>query len=330
MKRILVSVWLLAVVVAIATADTVTGVVERISGASVTLAKGGTFNRHPNVAVKLPSLADGSWSDIKVGDQVELESDGQGRVYRLWIKTRASAGRFEQSLYDLHSVSGGFKEQPSQASISGRTFARAGLHEVYNHESKDVVYRLDQPYDELSVWVGYDDEYAFELRGQIRITIKVDDEVAYTSEPFSRGDKAEHVVIPLTGANSITFITTHVGVEGGRSVFGDPVLSRLPKQGLRLLTPQDKATVTERTDLSWQKAPGATGYLLELQCVTLSNPGDADRAERFISKRLSSQETSFSFDPARMPRGTWRWRVHALSVRGFLAELKDWRTFVSK
>jgi len=72
----------------------------------------------------------------------------------------------------------------------------------------------------------------------------------------------------------------------------------------------------------------ATGYLLELQCENLRNGKDADNPNRFVVMPLSSKTLIYNFQADKMPKGKWRWRVHALSQTAFLGQMDTWRTFI--
>ena len=146
------------------------------------------------------------------------------------------------------------------------------------------------------------------------------------------GDPAVRISVPIRGYSGVT-----VGVTGRKAyrstptaVWADPVLVKLPPTVPVAVAPGLNERVSGSTPLVWKGVDGASGYLLELQCERLNSAGDAMDKSRFLAVPLSAGTTVYTFNADALPRGRWRWRVHALSSTGFLGQMDGWRAFVSE
>ena len=110
---------------------------------------------------------------------------------------------------------------------------------------------------------------------------------------------------------------------------GEPTLRILPTLVPTTVSPAMGEHVSGVTPLVWRSITTAKAYLLELQCYEVSDENDVSRPDRFTAVIIPSDQIDYKFDCQKLPRGKWRWRVHALGATGFLGESGTWMKFVS-
>ena len=329
--------------------------VERIDARTVTLRGHQPLNLIDSTLILLQNGGRGKWSDLRegakvkvrvVGRQVErmdlygfVPMDGLGARKHATVKavppTSQSSQRehVEKSLFDLKPVTGGAED--NEGTSHGRTFRHsAKLHlndaqgrgtGLLGYDTK-VVYRLDESYDQLDLWLGPVDND--NEASDFEVIVRGDDENIYRHR-FSPSDRAEHVTIDVSGRQGVA-ITGHSfnGDKNPVTIIGDPLLVRGGTRGAVVpLSPALNERVSRRTPLVWRGMDGASGYLLEIQCYASSST-EAGSTDRFVAKLLPGDATTYDFDAPNLPKGKWRWRVSALAPDGsFLGEAKEWSLF---
>lgn len=320
---------LLLVASPIAAQTTLTGVVERVTPESVTLSSGQAYRRSPAATVTLAGDKEGRWASLQAGDRVRLAVNSQNRVLSVTVTGRLVTKRIERSLTELQPVEGAWKTN-KDVTIAGRLFEAAGIMNTENNAGGKAVFPNRERYDLLEAWIG--------TRGgspeSNQFAVLGDGEVLYTSPVLRPDDPAVKISIPISGYGAVTLVARAPrNVDNNyydTAVWADPVLVKLPSAVPALVSPGLNERVSGSTPLVWKGVDGARGYLLELQCERLNSAGDAKDKNRFLAVPLPAGTTVYTFNADALPRGKWRWRVHALSSTGFLGQMDGWRSFVSE
>lgn len=215
---------------------------------------------------------------------------------------------------------GDYDYDSSTISIAGIPF------DGYGKLDDDIVTLDIRGWDRFEALLGINDagyiegctqSILFEVDGVEVDTVRVD---------FS--EKAKPIQIPLMGKKSLTMKRLGCGLI----VLALPKISKgQPKppptaQIPILLSPENEDRVDMNAQLVWKQVRGASGYLIELQNVKLSDVSDEKNGKRFIVTQVAANQTTFNLEKG-MPKGDWRWRVHALSRDGILGEMADWSRF---
>jgi len=158
-----------------------------------------------------------------------------------------------------------------------------------------------------------------------------DDKRLFVTRGQTREDAPVHIRLALKGVKKLKLKFHKQGEVGWENIWwGNARLEKAQSTVPIVTAPEANALVSETTSLTWQPVDKATGYLLELQCERLSNARDEMSDKRSVDIRLPAATTSYDFDPKALPKGRWRWRVHALNETGFLGYMNTWQEIVSK
>jgi hypothetical protein len=337
MRKVLLVMFWFAVVSA-AFARQISGTIQRVTAQGIAIESAGAFTRSNTVRIIGLDGNPATWSSLKVGDWVQVTLDSSKRVVEVRVMEPVRE-RTEKSLLDLKpaSVSGpsDHYDVKTTETIGGRTFTNASASDGWGGSGPftQIVYRLPDHVDLFEAWLGNADSTNHDKGASIRFEIRGDDETLYTTKDFEPGSRGEHVSIPLAGRKSLTIIITRVNPAReswyGIGVIGDPLLITLPSGLPSLVSPTANEQVRAGTPLVWRSVDGATGYLLELQCIQVTNLQDADRDDLFLVRRLPAGTNVFSLAD-NLPKGKWRWRVSSLAKGRILGETKEWQGFTIK
>ncbi|MDQ3814362.1 MAG: NPCBM/NEW2 domain-containing protein, partial [Armatimonadota bacterium] len=193
-----------------------------------------------------------------------------------------------------------------------------------------VVFSNREGFDLFEAWIGF--KGGGERRGKIRFGVQGDGEPLFESPWMEEKDKPIKVSVSIKGYTGIRLTATVEGADCCRNiaVFANPVFVKLPPTIPLVVSPSLNEKIAQDTPLAWRKVGGATGYLLELQCVSLKDANDEADENRFLALRFPAETTLYNFNVNKMPKGKWRWRVHALDRTGFLGQMDEWRPFSSE
>lgn len=224
-----------------------------------------------------------------------------------------------QPLIEIKTVQGKAIEIKNQP-INGQVFERA----VFVFDK--TVFQNTDNYDLLQAWIGKEGG-----GGQSIVTFHVlgDGKELYRSPKMRRDDPAINIRVPIHGYTGITLYAEgeRESATWSEAAWADAVVIKLPTTVPVVVSPGLNEIIEQTTPLAWRPVTGATGYLLELQSTILADPNDENDANRFVAIRLPAETNVYNFDTNKMPKGRWRWRVHALSRQGFLGEMIGWRMF---
>lgn len=276
----------------------------------------------------LPGERVGSWNDLSPGDKVRVSFNDKRQVISVVLLAKLVAQRLEQPLIqsdDRGEISWAIKpvgHEPNlerDFAIGGRVFPKAMI------TAARAVFPNYGDYDILDVWGGAR-PYAEDKSGIIRIL--ADGQEIYRSPRITRQSQAIHIVLPIKGYSGITF--EELTDDDVEPAWGNPTFIKLPPTIPDVVSPRTDERITQITPFLWKPVENATGYLVEMQALSLADAGDENDVNRYVLLRLPVETTIYNFDPNKMPKGKWRWRVHALSKTGFLGEMDEWRTFSSQ
>lgn len=313
--------------------NTVNGLIARVTQNGVQLKDGMSYRWADNFTTTLANGNDGGWADLQTDDVVRLGLNGQNRVTSVVVTGRNTGQRVERSLTELKPVEGDWKVEQN-VTIAGRVFEVAGTMSVdkdFNPTTitRRIVFSNPGGYDLLEVWIGFRGGRG---KGKNKFSIRGDGDTLFTSEWMEQRDQPVKVSVAIKGYTGISLIASGDEEVGyyDTAVWANPVLVKMPASVPNIVSPSMNARITRNTPLVWEAVDGATGYLLELQAVSLNNTNDANSENRFLLLRLPADTTVYNFNVNQMPRGKWRWRVHSLNDTGFLGEMTDWKLFTAQ
>ena len=307
---------------------TVNGIIDRITPNGIALSSGQTYTKSDNVAVTLPGERAGQWQDLEPGDKVRISFNSKKQAVEVTLLTKLVTQRLDYPLvisddggeldWNIKYINGDADIRKDYA-IGGRAFPKAF------RVSDRAVFPNYEDCNLLDVWISAtdsDDDRAGVCR------ILGDGEEIYRSPSMTMQSRAIHVVLPIKGYSGITFekLSGNINTIG----FGNPTFIKLPSSVPNVVSPRTDERVTQITPFLWKPVENATGYLLEMQNLSLADAGDENDVNRYLLLRLPAETTVYNFDANKMPKGKWRWRVHALSKTGFLGEMDEWRSFSSQ
>lgn len=310
---------------------TANGVIDRLTDKGIALSSGQAYTKTDGVTVTLPGERVGSWNDLSAGDKVRVSFNDKRQVVGVALLTKLVTQRVEQPLIEsddrnnvnwiIAPINGGAK-LVSNAAISGRAFPKA----FWNMDSEPIFPNYAD-YDVLDVWIGVSANWGGRRNHGI-CRILGDGEEIYRTPLLSDQDQAIHVIVPIKGFSGIKFDL--ISDENAIANWGNPIFIKLPSTIPNVVSPRTDERVTQITPFLWKPVENATGYLVEMQAVSLVDGGDENDVNRYVLLRLPAETTVYNFDANKMPKGKWRWRVHALNKTGFLGEMEGWRTFSSQ
>jgi len=305
------------------------GIIQNTGTDTLQLVSGASYRRASNVNVTLLGDQKGDWVDLQPGDKVRFTLNAKDQVLSLQVLARIILQRQETPLSRFVPVEGGW-QTATNVIVHGRVFDHACVMNRRSH----AIFVNNGDYDLLEAWIGKraasdTDEARFY---GITFFVYGDGQELYRSVKMVPTDPAVKISVPIKGYHTITLVAQSAPTVflDYTAVWGDPVLVKLPTRLPTLLAPPMNAALLQNTTLSWSAVRDAAGYLLELQCLQLADPADADNPNRFLVVKLPAQTTTYDFDISKMPKGRWQWRVHALSETGFLGRMNDWSSFQIK
>lgn len=303
------------------------GVIRKATYDSVQMVSGDSLRRAPKVSVTLLGGRSGLWTDLNSGDRVRYILSVKRLVLSIVVTGKVVLERDATPLAAVAPVEGHWSLE-NNAIIHGRVFENACVM----HRVAHAVFTNTEGYDLFEAWVGK--RSGTDPRRELGIVFLVqgDGEEIYQSPKMKAGDPPLKISVPIKNYKTITLRTrsTPSPFADLTAIWADPVLVKLPTRLALPIAPPMNARIVQNTMLLWRPVSDAKGYLLELQCVALDSPSDADSPNRFLTLQLPPQTTSYDFDITRMPKGKWQWRVHALSDTGFLDHTDDWSLFYAK
>jgi hypothetical protein len=328
MKRFPLLIALLCLnVLSVEAQSTVNGVIAAVSQSQVQLRGGGTFVWAANATVTLADGRRSTWANLRADDAVRLTLNGQNQISALAVAGRSIGQREERLLLDVRPVQG-FYDRDNETTVNGQVVTRA----LYGgNGTKTVVYSNAEGYDllEATIGVGGNSQSA----ATAVFTVLGDGREIFRSPVMRHNSPPVRISVPIRGYSGVTLQTEASYGQyccGVYALWANPVFVKQPPTIPVVVSPGVNARVSRSTPFVWEAVEGATGYLLELQAITLASVADADHASRFLLLRLPPETTLYTFDPAVMPKGTWRWRVHALSSTDLVGEMTEWRTFTAQ
>jgi len=280
-----------------------------------------------DLKVVLPTNTLGGLSDVRRGDTVRLVLDERHHVSGIVLLPKEPTDMIAVPVIkgtDFNWDS--WQDVPQFNTIAGRTFSAARSRYLSGEKTLSVPIGNAAGFDLFDVYIGTHEETNPEQNGTLRFTFIGDDDVLYQSTFLRAGDRSIHIRGSVGRYRSLTIRIDHIG-PGVRAVIADPTFFRVPRTVPVLTAPDPDSDLRGDTDLTWDKVDHAEGYLVELQCVTCQDAGDAKSPDRFISVRVDPDKTSYSFLATKLPKGKWRWRVHTLAGKQILGEMGMWRTF---
>ncbi len=339
--------------------NAINGVIARVTQNGVQLKNGMTYRWAEDVRTTLANGEGGGWTDLQADDAVRLTMNRQNLVSSLEVIGRDTGQRVERSLTEIKPVEGHWDVE-KKITVAGRVFEAAGIMNVRASGGeagmRRIVFSTPEGFDALEVWVGFRGGYG---KGKNKFVIQGDGRTLFTSPWMAEGEQPVKANVSIKGYTGISLISS--GDEDtyvDTAVWANPMLVKIPPSKpiilpesigdipspvpnvvlppsatspyARWLSPPMNSRINRDTPLVWQQVDGASGYLLELQAVTLFNPADANHQSRFLTFPFPANMTAYTFNVNRMPKGAWRWRVHALSDTGFLSETNSWAMFTSQ
>jgi len=303
---------------------TVNGVIGKISTTTIELEAGNNYSRAANVAVTLADNRNGSWEDLRGGDKVRLTLNGERQIVAVTVN-KPIVQRGEKVLTEIKPVEGRWNVV-KDATINGRVFDVAGSMGWCGAETA-VVFSNRDGFDLLEAWVGFGGGRG---KGKVRFSVQGDGDPLFNSPWMEEKDNPIKVSVSIKGFTGIRLSITNMGTLcGPYGLFANPMLVKLSPAIPLVISPSLNEQITQDTPLAWRKVEGAAGYLLELQCISLNNTNDEADENRFLVMRFPAETTLYNFDVNKMPKGKWRWRVHALERTGFMGQMDEWRNFSS-
>lgn len=317
-----------------AVAATVSGVVTRVTKNGLALDSGSAFKWSAGdgwgrgYKITLLNGDSGDWSNLQSDDNVNIELDNKNTIVNVTVIGRKSGQRIEQPLATQRPVQGDW-DVVRDKTINCRVFdTAADSNYVDEDESRTVVFSKRDSFDVFEAWVG--------LRGgknnhgqRLVFSVRGDGQELWRSKPMTLGDAAVRVSVLISGYSGISLVSSHPHDGSGWSGYGlwaEPTFVKLPAKAAAASGDGEVLSLTPH--LSWNRVPGATGYLVEAQCIRLDSPSDARSPERFVIKTVGSDTTSVGLDTI-IP-GKWQWRIHALSDTGLLAPADSWTYFTAR
>lgn len=198
----------------------------------------------------------------------------------------------------------------------------------------EVVFKVPPGANAFRATVGVTDNYTVKGSGSIVFRVLVDGAEAFRSERMDLSSEPAPVQVGVDGASAISLIVSGEGMRsssmGARTraaAWLDPEFVTVPAAIPKLALPQPNETLVGKAELMWSSVDGASGYLLEAQCYSAASVGER---QRFLAVELGPQVTHYNLESTKFAAGKWRWRVSALSPKGYLGEMKDWRLFTLK
>ena len=314
---------------AVSADSTNTGVISKGTPTGIVFTTGERYKLYPSVPITLKDGTAGKVRDIHPGDRVRVALDDAGRIVSATILAPLVTHLVEHSLTKDTPVSGEW-EAAENVAIAGRIFDIAGTMIYNNGRGRwDAVFSNRDHYDRFEAWVGKQDASG---QGTNTFIVLGDGQELFRSPPMSERSPAIKVSVPIKGYSGVSLIVQQsddVYIDS-HAVWGTPVFIKMPTNLPELLYPGENEKISQTTVLLWKAVDGATGYLLELQCVKNDNPQPGDDDNSFITKHIAVGTTTYNFDANKMPKGKWQWRVHALSKSGFLGHMDEWRVFYSQ